>query len=98
MERKCGIRRKLLKSYFPSASQTKSTVLSTEEGPLLVTELTGHTDNAWGVAFSPDGYLIATASNDGIVGIWRVSDGKLLKNNRAQLRQKNYFCSHSFFD
>ncbi|MFL6209581.1 MAG: BACON domain-containing protein [Pyrinomonadaceae bacterium] len=39
---------------------------------------TGHTAGANAVAFSPDGQLLASASNDHTVKLWRVADGALL--------------------
>ena len=42
-----------------------------ESGGELVT-LTGHTDSVWGVAFSPDGTLLATASTDRTATVWDV--------------------------
>jgi WD40 repeat protein len=35
----------------------------------------GHTGGVWGCAFSPDGTLLATTSDDGTVRLWQVSDG-----------------------
>jgi WD40 repeat protein/3',5'-cyclic AMP phosphodiesterase CpdA len=37
--------------------------------------LQGHTDSVWGVAFSPDGTLLATASGDRTARLWDVATG-----------------------
>jgi WD40 repeat protein len=39
----------------------------------------GHTAGINGVAFSPDGQLLASASSDHTVKVWRVADGALLR-------------------
>ena len=38
--------------------------------------LEGHTDAVYGVVYSPDGQLIATASFDKTIKIWKAADGK----------------------
>ena len=41
--------------------------------------LTGHTDEVYSVAFSPDGKTLASASLDGSVLLWNVESGQLIK-------------------
>ena len=36
----------------------------------------GHTRSVNSIAFSPDGSLLATAGNDGMVGLWTVATGQ----------------------
>jgi WD40 repeat protein len=63
----------------------------------LIRSLAGHVQSTYSVAFSPDGTLLATAGNQcdhscssadtivpGVVKLWRVSDGALLADVRAQ--------------
>jgi len=45
--------------------------------------LKGHIDYVNCVTFSPDGTLLATASHDRTVRLWRVADGSLLRTLRA---------------
>src|SRR5262249_95420 len=41
-----------------------------------VITLGGHTDEVLSVCYSPDGALVATASRDGAIKLWRSKDGK----------------------
>ena len=41
--------------------------------------LEGHDRLVERVSFSPDGDLLASASDDGTLGVWRVSDGAMLR-------------------
>ncbi len=50
--------------------------------PKLVRKRKGHGQMMTSVSFSPDGRLLASASYDGTVKLWRVSDGKLLRTLR----------------
>ncbi|NJO06776.1 MAG: hypothetical protein HC876_15350, partial [Chloroflexaceae bacterium] len=45
--------------------------------------LRGHTDWVRGLAFGPESFLLASASDDGTVRVWRTSDGSLLYNIAA---------------
>ncbi len=47
--------------------------------PKLVQKWKGHGQMVTSVAFSPDGRFLASASYDGTVKLWRLSDGKLLQ-------------------
>jgi WD40 repeat protein len=47
--------------------------------PGLVATLRGHKEAVYGVAFSPDGKLLVTASGDPSIKVWRLADGKELK-------------------
>jgi WD40 repeat protein len=53
---------------------SRPTGTSTVPGHVVRT-LTGHTDEAYSVAFSPDGTLLAATSKDTTVRLWSVADG-----------------------
>jgi WD40 repeat protein len=46
-------------------------------------QLDGNSDWVYSVAFSPDGNLIASGAHNGVVKIWNVADGKLVKEFNA---------------
>ncbi len=63
---RAGLPRPRLEPAWPLPDQPDSTQLAIP---------TGHTGGVWGCAFSPDGTLLATTSDDGTVRLWQVSDG-----------------------
>jgi WD40 repeat protein len=46
---------------------------------MQVRVLEGHESQVKRVDFNPDGDLLASASNDGTLRLWRVSDGTMLR-------------------
>ena len=48
--------------------------------------LDAHQDIIWDVAFSPDGTLIATASKDGAVKVWKTTGGQLVATAAGHVR------------
>lgn len=62
-----------LLAWLPIGAQEKS------PGPEIVSQLKGHTDAVYAVAYSPDGRFIATASFDNTVKLWEAATGKEIK-------------------
>jgi len=58
-------------------SGKRVTIFDVPSGRLLHT-LSGHDDRVRSVAFSPDGRLLASGSDDNKVKIWEVASGRLL--------------------
>lgn len=52
--------------------------------------ITGHTDFVWGVAFSPDGTVVATTSHDRTARLWNVATGQTVRTLIGQ------FCGVEF--
>jgi len=67
-----------------ASSSYKVVKLWTLNPTVSVKTLSLHTDWVVGVAFSPDGALLASASFDGTVRIWKSSDGTALKVLKGQ--------------
>lgn len=64
-------------SLITAGADSRIRVWRVADGLLLRT-LEGHTAFVNALAFSPDGRVLASQSNDDTVRLWRVSDGKLL--------------------
>ncbi|MEU7863077.1 AAA family ATPase [Nonomuraea sp. NPDC049141] len=60
----------------PTLIETRSTILSSQSRYFRV-RLVGHKDTVYGVALSPNGYTLATASADRTVKLWDVSHHKV---------------------
>lgn len=43
--------------------------------PTQILTLTGHTHEVFGIAYRPDGHMLATASKDGTYGVWDTTTG-----------------------
>src|ERR1700690_4197851 len=61
-----------------SDAQSADVVIDTRKPACTDQVLLGHSSAVGGVAFSPDGQFLASAGNDHIAKIWRVSDGTLV--------------------
>ncbi len=84
---KAGVKLRNIKE--PSEDLNKNVIERLQQGSYEITEhnqLVGHTKDIVGVAFSPDGSMIASASDDYTVKIWNLN-GKVLKTFEGHMDQ-----------
>lgn len=69
---------KLIAAVLDDTSDPRAVIFDAQTRLPVGKPLRGHTGKLHRVAFSPDGTLVATASEDATVGIWSVARGELV--------------------
>src|SRR5262249_31082711 len=64
--------------------------------PGVAVTLKGHTETVYGIAFSPDGKAVATASFDKSIKLWDTATGKPIKSPEGQQGHQNLVLSVAF--
>ena len=72
--------RRLCAAARPTVSSGKVTLLDPATGKKLRETSPGHLDGATDLAFHPDGKHIFSAGRDTLVKIWRLEDGKHVRD------------------
>ncbi|HBW87797.1 MAG TPA: hypothetical protein DEG17_02610, partial [Cyanobacteria bacterium UBA11149] len=65
--------------FIASASEDKTVNIWTSRQGHLINSLKGHTDEVFGLSFSPDGKFLASASKDKTVILWSFDLDDLLQ-------------------
>ena len=67
----------------PESEAADPVIWALDSGEKVLTLTDGHSDNVNDIQFSPDGSLLATAGQDGIVVIWDAATGNIVRSIRA---------------
>ena len=68
--------------YWAASSRRGEIRIWQAEGQFLRQAWRGHISTVWALTFSPNGQLLASASNDGSLKLWEVASGRLVWSSR----------------